>query len=129
MGARTRRGLVLFWTLLFVGSLVLQSAAIAVAPVSAASGLQAGMVDGFEIDGDLKCHTAAGNPAEIPDGTPPPDLIDGTLTNGDDWLDNGAACDGKTDPAVAPHGFFFRDNVDSATVTGDVSPDNSAYGG
>jgi hypothetical protein len=50
--ARTKRNIAFLWTALFLCSLVLQYVSLA-APVAAlaASGLKAGTVQGFEIDG------------------------------------------------------------------------------
>ena len=50
------------------------------------------------------------------------------LTNAQDWLD-GNGIGGLVDPANAPQSFIFRDEVDNSSVTGDVTPDNSAYAG
>ncbi|MFH1475856.1 MAG: SpaA isopeptide-forming pilin-related protein, partial [Chloroflexota bacterium] len=122
-GAQARRSVVFFWTALFVLSIGLQYAvATAPAPVIAASGLKAGTVAGFEVDGDLVSGNAASNPGAIP-----APLIDG-LTNAQDWLD-GNGFQGLVDPADPPTSFIFRDAVDSASVPGDVTPDTSAYAG
>ena len=52
--ARTRKGLVFFWIALFVFSLLLQYAQFSrPAPVSAASGLKAQTIQGFEVDSNL----------------------------------------------------------------------------
>jgi uncharacterized repeat protein (TIGR01451 family) len=92
------------------------------APVIAASGLQAGTVAGFEVDGDLKSGNAAGNPGNIPSG-----LYSG-LEDAQDWLD-GNTINGLVDPANPPESFIFRDAVDTSSVEGDASPDTSAYVG
>jgi len=107
--ARTRRGITLLWTALFVLSLLLQYATFAApAKTLAASGLKAATVQGFEIDGDLKCQNAAGNSGAIPDE------FKGTLTNGDDWLDN-TGCNGVVDPAAPPASTIISDPADSQT--------------
>jgi hypothetical protein len=69
LSARSQRGFVLFWAALFVLSLMLQYASVA-APRSALafSGLQAGTLAGFEVDGDLQAGNASTNPGAIPDG-------------------------------------------------------------
>jgi len=101
--ARTKRNLAFLWTALFLCSLLVQYVSLA-APVAvlAASGLKAGTVQGFEIDGDLTSGNGASNP-----GTIPAALID-TLANGDDWLD-GASGSGVVDPAVAPRSDLISD--------------------
>lgn len=119
MSARTRRSLVLFWTALFVCSIALQYANFIVAPptVRAASGLLAGTVQGFEIDGDLYSGNATSNPGATPDGPPPedqPDFVDGSFTNGDDWLD-GASGNGVVDPATPPTSAKLNDPTDSTS--------------
>ncbi len=123
LGAGARRGLVLLWTAVLLCSMLLQYVvAAAPAPVIAASGLLAGTVAGFEVDGDLKSGNAASNPGNIPAG-----LYSG-LTNAQDWLD-GNGINGLVDPASPPESFLFRDAVDKASVPGDVAPDTSAYVG
>ena len=101
--ARTKRNLAFLWTALFLCSLVLQYVSLA-APVAAlaASGLKAGTVQGFEIDGDLKSGDGASNPGSIPVA-----LVD-SLADGDDWLD-GASGSGVVDPAVPPHSDLVSD--------------------
>jgi hypothetical protein len=79
LGAGARKSLVLLWTAVLVCSVLLQYAAPA--PAIAASGLLAGTVAGFEVDGDLTSGNAAGNPGNIPAG-----LYAG-LANAQDWLD------------------------------------------
>ena len=70
LGVRTRKGFTLLWSALFVFSLLLQSVVLAApSPTAAASGLKAGTVQGFEIDGDLKSGDAASNPGAIPAGS------------------------------------------------------------
>jgi uncharacterized repeat protein (TIGR01451 family) len=111
---RTRRGFALLWAALFVFSLLLQYGQMASpASVVAASGLKAGTVQGFEIDGDLKCQNASGNPG----GITPASLIDGTLTDGDDWLDN-TGCNGKVDPATPPSSILTHDLINSTSDDG-----------
>lgn len=120
-----RRSAVFSWTALFVVSLVLQYvAAFAPSPARAASGLLAGTVAGFEVDGDLKSGNGASNPGAIPDG-----LI-ASLADGNDWL-QGAGGTGVVDPPIDPdRAFIFHDAVDSPNnLPGDPTPDNSAYGG
>ncbi|HEV8404167.1 MAG TPA: hypothetical protein VGQ31_14150, partial [Candidatus Limnocylindrales bacterium] len=97
---------------LFVFSVLLQTAVFAApSAATAASGLKAGTVQGFEVDGDLKSGDASGNPAAIPAA-----LIDGTLTNGDDWL-QGASGNGVVDPASPPHSVIISDPINSSTDT------------
>ncbi len=98
--AQTRRSVVFFWTALFVLSIGLQYAvATAPAPVIAASGLKAGTVAGFEVDGDLLGGNAASNPGNIPAG-----LFSG-LADAQDWLDGGGF-NGLVDPADPPTSFI-----------------------
>ena len=105
-----RRGLTLSWLLLFVFSILLQYGALAGAkPVLAASGLKAGTVQGFEIDGDLTSGDGASNP-----GTIPAALIDGTLTNGTDWLGTG----GVVNPATPPSSVLTHDLISSTSDDG-----------
>jgi uncharacterized repeat protein (TIGR01451 family) len=123
MSARRQRSMSLLWAAIFTASLLLQYASL-VAPRStiAASGLLASTVQGFEIDGDLKSGNGASNPGAIPP------LLHTALANGDDWRD-GSSASGVVDPATAPSSFLYRDAVDVASVSGDVAPDDSAYGG
>jgi uncharacterized repeat protein (TIGR01451 family) len=109
MGARTRKSVTLLWVALFVFSLLLQYASFA-SPAStlAATGLKAGTVSGFEIDGDLKSGDAASNPGAIPPG-----LFD-SLTNGDDWL-QGDSGTGVVDPASPPRSKIIADKANSST--------------
>ena len=105
LSAGTRKSFTLVWVFLFVMSLLLQYATFA-APntvLSAGPVLQAGTVQGFEIDGDLKSGDAASNPGAIPAAQ-----IDGTLTNGDDWL-TGASGTGVVDPATPPVSKIIAD--------------------
>ncbi len=122
LSAGTRRGFVLLWSALLMCSLVLQYAVVAPAPAVAATGLLAGTVAGFEVDGDLTSGNAASNPGAIPSG-----LI-ASLSNAQDWLD-GNATGGLVDPANPPESFLFRDAVDKVLVAGDSAPDKSAYVG
>ena len=65
--ARTKRNLAFLWTALFLCSLVLQYVSLATpVAVLAASGLKAGTVQAFEIDGDLKSGDGASNPGWCP---------------------------------------------------------------
>ncbi len=114
--ARNRKGLVFFWMALFIMSIALQYAQLSrPAPVSAASGLLADTVSGFEIDGDLHGSNASTNPGSIPDefiNNPP-------MADGLDWLDpNGVADADGTENATT---FLFEDDTDPG--------DNSAYAG
>jgi len=105
-----RRGLTLSWLLLFIFSIVLQYGALAGAkPVLAASGLKAGTVQGFEIDGDLASGDAHLNPGLIPAA-----LIDGTLADGDDWFD-GSSFVGVVDPATPPSSVLVNDKFSDTT--------------
>ena len=90
IGVRTRKGFTLLWSALFVFSLLLQSVVLAApAPASAASGLLADTVSGFEIDGNLKGNDASTNPGGI---TPASLINNPPMANGQDWLDpNGVA--------------------------------------
>ena len=84
LSTRTRRSFTLFWAVLFVLSLALQYASVS-APQSALafSGLKAGTLAGFEVDGDLQAGNASTNPGAIPPGQifggPP-------MVNGADWV-------------------------------------------
>ncbi len=122
--ARARRSATFFWVALFVLSISLQYVvAIAPAPVIAASGLKAGTVAGFEVDGDLRGGNAASNPGAIPAG------LQATLADAQDWLDGGGF-NGLVEPATPPTSFIFRDAVDGPNnIAGDATPDNSAYVG
>ncbi len=114
LSAGTRRGLTLSWLALFIASILLQYGTLASPrPVLAATGLKAGTVQGFEIDGNLKSGDAASNPG----GITPSSLIDGTLTNGDDWLD-GASFNGVVDPATPPTSTIIHDLVSSTSDDG-----------
>ncbi len=120
-----RRSAVFTWTALFIVSLVFQYvAAFAPSPARAASGLLAGTVAGFEVDGDLQSGNGASNPGAIPAG-----LI-ASLSDGNDWL-QGSGGTGVVDPPIDPsRAFIFHDAVDSPNnLPGDTTPDNSAYGG
>ena len=108
-GERSRKGMTLLWAALFVFSLLLQSvSAIAPAGVTAASGLKAGTVQGFEVDGDLASGNGASNPGNVPAA-----LID-SLSNGVDWLDANATA-GVVDPASPPTSFIIEDPINSST--------------
>ena len=122
--ARARRGATFFWVALFVLSIGLQYVvALAPAPVIAASGLKAGTVAGFEVDGDLVGGNAGSNPGGIPAA------LQATLSNAQDWLDGGGF-NGLVDPADPPTSFIFRDAVDGPNnIAGDATPDTSAYVG
>ena len=122
--ARTRRGAAFTWTALFVLSIGLQYAvATAPAPVIAASGLKAGTVAGFEVDGDLVGGNAASNPGSIPAA------LTAGLADAQDWIDGGGF-GGLVDPADPPKSFIFRDAVDNPnSIAGDATPDTSAYVG
>ena len=124
-----RRGLTLSWLLLFIFSILLQYGALAGAkPVLAASGLKAGTVQGFEVDGDLASGDAASNP-----GTIPAALIDAAnpLVNGDDWLD-GASGTGVVDPATPPTSEITHDligtNSDDGFIGGAKETDTRTWG-
>lgn len=126
MSARTRRGVTLLWTALFVLSLLLQYVSLAApARTLAASGLSAATVQGFEIDGDLKCQDASGNPGAIP-----PEFH-GTLADGGDWLD-GASCNGVVDPASPPASAIIADPAgvanDSEFIGGAKELDTQTWG-
>ncbi len=124
--ARTKRNLAFLWTALFLCSLVLQYVSLAT-PVAAlaASGLKAGTVQGFEIDGDLKSGDGASNPGSIPAA-----LVD-SLANGDDWLD-GASGSGVVDPAVPPRSDLVSDpagaNDDDQFIGGAKELDTCTWG-
>ncbi len=127
MSARTRKRVTLLWVALFVFSLLLQYASLS-SPAStlAASGLKAGTVQGFEVDGDLTSGDAASNPGAIPAG-----LIDGSFTNGDDWL-TGASGNGVVDPASPPHSIIDTDpansNSDDEFIGGAKELDTCTWG-
>ena len=106
--ARTKRNLAFLWTALFLCSLVLQYVSLATpVPVLAASGLKAGTVQGFEIDGDLKSGDGLSNPGQVP-----APLVD-TLADGDDWLD-GASGTGVVDPENPPRSDLISDPANVA---------------
>src|SRR5262245_10489935 len=117
--ARNRKSLVFFWIALFITSIALQYAQLS-APksVSAASGLLADTVQGFEIDGDLKSGDASTNPGSIPTAL----INNPPMANGDDWLqgpgNNGVASLPSTNTADT---FLDTDATDPG--------DTSAYGG
>jgi uncharacterized repeat protein (TIGR01451 family) len=109
----TRRGLTLSWLVLFIFSILLQYGALAGAnPVLAASGLKAGTVQGFEIDGDLTSGDASGNPGLIPAA-----LIDSganALVDGTDWLGTG----GVVNPPHPPTSILDHDKINSTADDG-----------
>ena len=108
--ARARRSFVLLWSALFIFSLLLQYATFA-APQRAlgASGLKAGTVQGFEVDGDPSSGNGASNPGAIPRA-----LIDSSnpLANGNDWV-KGASGNGVVDPASPPGSVLIADPTNS----------------
>ncbi len=109
---RARRSFVLLWSALFVFSLLLQYATFA-RPQGAlgASGLKAGTVQGFEVDGDPLSGNGAANQGSIPPG-----LIDGSnpLANGDDWI-KGASGNGVVDPPNPPNSVLIADPANSSS--------------
>lgn len=128
--ARNRKSLVFFWIALFITSIALQYAQLS-APksVSAASGLLADTVQGFEIDGDLKSGNASTNPGSVPTAL----INNPPMANGDDWLqgpgNNGVASLPSTNTADT---FLDTDAVDpgdtSAYVGGNKEDDTRDWG-
>ena len=104
---RTRKGLTLLWAALFVFSLLLQTVGFA-APsgATAASGLKADTVQGFEVDGDLESSDAHTNPGAIPAAL----LGSDPMADGVDWLDGGGV-NGVVDPATPPTSALIADPV------------------
>src|SRR4051812_28394628 len=112
---RARKGLTLTWAALFVCSLLLQTAVLA-APsgATAAGGLKADTVQGFEVDGNLKSEAAATPrascpPARVGPACTPTALVDSPpMSNGVDWLD-GTSVQGVVDPATPPASAIIND--------------------
>ncbi len=107
---RRSRTWVFLWIALFVMGILLQYGVALSRPglAVAASGLKAGTVEGFEVDGDLHGGNGASNPGDIPAS-----LID-TLTDGNDWFDGGGF-PGAVDPEDPPHSFLDEDPINSST--------------
>ncbi len=101
---RRSRTWVFLWIALFLMGILLQYGVALSLPSStkAASGLLAGTVQSFEVEGDLYSGNASSNPADTPDGDPAgeDDFVEGTLTDADDWLDGGPGV-GVVDPETA----------------------------
>jgi fimbrial isopeptide formation D2 family protein/uncharacterized repeat protein (TIGR01451 family) len=109
MPTRRNRTWVFLWIALFLMGILLQYGVALGRPglAIAASGLKAGTVHDFEVDGDLASGNGNSNPGDIPAA-----LID-DLSNGDDWFD-GASGVGVVDPEDPPHSFLDLDPIESS---------------
>ena len=99
IAGRTRKGLTLLWVALFVFSLAAAVRALAAPSAAiAASGLLAGDRRGIRDRWRPDCLNASGNPRRDPGRHAPAESDRRPATNGDDWLDRGAACAGVVRP-------------------------------
>ena len=108
---QTHKGLTLLSAGLFVFSVLLQTAVFAAPSVAtAASGLKADTVQGFEVDGNLASSDAHTNPGAIPTSL----LGSNPMADGKDWLDaNGVQ--GVVDPATPPTSATIADPTNSSS--------------
>ena len=109
---RRRRGITLSWLVIFVLSILMQYGLLAnPSSALAATGLQAGTVQGFEIDGDVASGNGASNPGSIPAA-----LID-SLSNGDDWR-AGSSGTGVVNPVIPGSSTIVHDIISSTSDDG-----------